>query len=261
MGLAAVFASLGHRAETKPAKEKLALWFWAVALGELYGSSTESRLARDVPELIAWIEGRGQQPRSVDEALFQRDRLLTLRTRLSAAYKSIHALLMGGGPPQDGDESKPWGCLDFITGKPADIMTFFNDQIDVHHVFPQAWCGKAGIDQGRMNSIVNKTPLSKWSNIRIGGDAPSVYLKRIEEKDGIAAEKLDAILRTHLIDPAHLRNDDFEAFFAARQNALADLVARAMGKPVVAEHGTNEPEAEPESIVPEFDETEMELAS
>jgi hypothetical protein len=261
VGLAAVFASLGHRAETTSAKEKLATWFWAGTLGELYGSSTDSRLARDVPELIAWISGGGPQPRSIDEALFQRDRLLTLRSRLAAAYKGIHALLMGGGPAEPGDDARPSGCLDFCTRRPAEVMTFLNDQIDIHHVFPQAWCIKQGIEPARFNSIINKTPLSKWSNIRIGGDAPSVYLKRIEEKDEISADKLDAILRTHLIEPQHLRNDDFDAFFRARQEALAGLVAGAMDKPVVSEQGTNEPEAEPESIVPEFDEAELELAS
>ena len=62
------------------------------------------------------------------------------------------------------------------------------------------------------NSIVNKTPLSKKSNIAIGGDAPSVYLKRIQEKQGLSAEKLDKILRTHLIEPSFLRNDDFDGF-------------------------------------------------
>jgi hypothetical protein len=247
VALAAVFARLGHAAENAAAKEKLAQWYWCVALGELYGSTTETRLARDVPELIAWLQNAGPRPRSIDEALFQKDRLLTLRSRLAAAYKGIHALLM---------ESD---CEDFITGRPAEIMTFFNDQIDIHHVFPQKFCSESGIDAGRMNSIINKTPLSKWSNIRIGGDAPSVYLKRIEDQDGIPASKLDAILRTHLIDPQHLRSDNFEAFFAARQEALAGLVARAMGKPVVAEQGTNEPESEPESIVPEFDEAELEL--
>ncbi len=247
VALAAVFARLGHAAENAAAKEKLAQWYWCVALGELYGSTTETRLARDVPELIAWLQSIGPRPRSIDEALFQKDRLLTLRSRLAAAYKGIHALLM---------ESD---CEDFITGRPAEIMTFFNDQIDIHHVFPQKFCTDSGIDAGRMNSIINKTPLSKWSNIRIGGDAPSVYLKRIEDKDGIPASKLDAILRTHLIEPELLRSDNFEAFFAARQEALAGLVARAMGKPVVSEQGTNEPEAEPESIVPEFDEAELEL--
>jgi hypothetical protein len=249
IALAAVFARLGHTAQNAAAKDKLAQWFWCVALGELYGSTTESRLARDVPDLIAWIEGAPSRPRSIDEALFQEDRLLTLRSRLSAAYKGIHALLMGHG------------CRDFISGKPADIMTFFNDQIDVHHVFPQKWCIDNKIEPGRFNSIVNKTPLSKHSNIVIGGDAPSVYLQRIQTKHGISPERVDDILRTHLINPRHLRTDDFEAFCAERITSLSDLVTRAMNKPVVTDHGANEPEFEPVSIVPEFDEQELELAA
>ena len=100
------------------------------------------------------------------------------------------------------------GCLDFITGRPTDIMTFFVDNIDIHHVFPQDWCKKQGISDKDYNSIINKTPLSKRSNIIIGGRAPSEYLRRIEEQQRLFPEALDQILRTHLIDPEHLRNDD-----------------------------------------------------
>ena len=232
VALAATLAVLGAQAETVAAKDKLAAWFWSVTFGELYGSSTESRLARDVPELVDWIGGKGAPPRSMDEALFQKDRLRSLRSRLSAAYKGLHALLM------------KHGCCDFISGKPTDIMTFFNAKIDIHHVFPQDWCKKAGIKPGTFNSIVNKTPLSKKSNILIGGDAPSVYLKRIEDKQGLSSAKLDAILRTHLIDPQFLRNDDFDGFFKARMEVLAGIVGEAMGKPVVQGEGTNEPETE-----------------
>jgi hypothetical protein len=96
-------------------------------------------------------------------------------------------------------------------------------------------------------SIVNKTPLSKYSNILISGDAPSVYLKRIEEKHGITAETLDNLLRTHLIEPKYLRSDDFQAFFNARLDALAALVSKAMDKPVVKEHGSNETEMDDET--------------
>lgn len=237
VALAAVFAILGREAQTATAKGQLAQWFWSVTLGELYGSSTDSRLARDVPELIEWLAGHGARPRSLDEALFQRDRLNTLRIRLSAAYKGIHALLMHHG------------CRDFITGRGADLMTFFNDKIDIHHIFPQDWCKKQGITPGVFNSIINKTPLSKVSNIIIGGDAPSVYLKRIEEKQKIAPAVLDEILRSHLIEPAHLRNDDFAAFYAARTTALAALIANAMGKPVVDQSGSNETEYEVDAPV------------
>jgi hypothetical protein len=134
------------------------------------------------------------------------------------------------------------GCGDFVSGKPTDIMTFFNEKIDIHHVFPQDWCKKAGIKPAVYNSIVNKTPLSKKSNIMIGGDAPSVYLKRIQDKQGLSSEKLDAILRTHLIDPKHLREDDFNGFFKARMEVLSGIVGEAMGKPVVQGEGSNEPE-------------------
>lgn len=230
VALAATSAILGGHAETAAAKDKLATWFWSVTFGELYGSSTDSRLARDVPELVDWISGIGAPPRSMDEALFQKDRLRSLRSRLSAAYKGLHALLM------------KHGCCDFISGKPTDIMTFFNEKIDIHHVFPQDWCKKAGINPAVFNSIVNKTPLSRKSNILIGGDAPSVYLKRIEDTQGLSSEKLNAILRTHLIDPKHLREDDFAGFFKARMDVLASIVGEAMGKSVVQGEGSNEPE-------------------
>lgn len=247
VALAAAFALLGKQGQSVAAKDRLRQWYWAGALGEMYGSTTETRLARDVPELVQWIAHGGPRPRTIDEALFQRDRLLTLRMRLSAAYKGIHALLMGEG------------CQDFISGKPTDIMTFFNDQIDIHHVFPQKWCLAQGIKPEVFNSIVNKSPLSKRTNIEISGDAPSRYLRRIEEKHGLSSWQLDEILRTHLIEPAHLRNDDFEEFFAARTEALAGLVSGAMGKPVVADQGSNEmeedlPPADVEELEREYEE-------
>ena len=234
VALASTFAILGKEAQTTAAKQKIALWFWSVTLGELFGSSTESRLARDVPELVEWIRGRASRPRAVDEAVFQQDRLRSLRSRTSGAYKGIHALLMRHG------------CRDFKTNRPTDIMTFFNDQIDAHHVFPQDWCKKQGIPPGFFNSIVNKTPLSRASNASIGKDAPSVYLLRIEQEEGVTTEVLDGILRSHLIEPEHLRNDDFESFFDARIHALSGIVAAAMGKPVVAETGANEAERDVE---------------
>ncbi|MDQ1923592.1 GmrSD restriction endonuclease domain-containing protein [Massilia pseudoviolaceinigra] len=232
VGLAAVFAILGKKAGTAKAKQQLAQWFWSVTLGELFGSSTESRLARDVPELADWIAHDGAMPRSLNEAMFQEIRLRSLRSRQSAAYKGLHALMMRHG------------CRDFISGRPTDVMTFFNDDIDIHHVFPQAWCKKQGIDKEVFDSIINKTPLSKLSNMSVGGDAPSVYLKRIETSTGLSSADLDEILRTHLLEPEHLRCDDFAAFYAARSQALARLVAGAMQKEVILSTGANEAESE-----------------
>ena len=232
MALAAVSARLGGAARTAAVTQKLRQWFWCVTLGELYGSSTETRVGRDLVDLVDWIEGRRSETRSIEEAIFQQDRLGTLRTRNSAAYKGLHALLMEKG------------CRDFITGRPTDVMTFFNDAIDIHHIFPRAWCKKQGISAAQYDSIINKTPLSKHSNIIVGGNAPSVYLAKIEKKQALSKDALNDILRTHLIDPSLLRADDFAAFYAARSEALSALVETAMGKPVVRESGSNEEETD-----------------
>lgn len=235
--LAATLSLLGDSGQTAIARDKLAQWFWSVALGEQYGSSTESKLARDVPELVNWIKDGGPKPRSVEEAIFQQDRLYSLRTRLSAAYKAVHALLMRQG------------CQDFISGKGFELMSFYNQKVDVHHIFPQKWCKSAGINPKVFDAIVNKTPLSKKSNILIGGDAPSIYLKRIESKHGFSSARLDEILRTHLIDPQFLRADDFQGFCDARVKALSALISGALGKAVVESHGSNEEEHEVEEDV------------
>ena len=219
VSLAATFALLPPHLRNAVATDKLAQWYWAGVLGEFYGSATDTKVARDVPELLAWLDG-GPVPRTVGDTSFQAMRLDTLRSRLSAAYKGFHALLMRSG------------CRDFITGKGVETMTVFSDALDIHHIFPRAWCEKQGIPPQRYNSIINKTALSKTTNITVGGNAPSFYLTRIQDKHGLTPAALDDILRSHLIDPATLRADDFEAFWKARKLALADLAAGAQGKPV-----------------------------
>lgn len=218
--LAALFAKLGSAAMTAAVSEKLAQWFWAGVLGEYYGSSSETKTARDVPELEAWIAS-GALPRTLHEAIFQVSRLRSLRSRGSAAYKGFHALLMRSG------------CRDFISGKPVDVMTVYASPLDIHHVFPRAWCEKQGIPPQKYNSIINKTALSAATNRTIGGHAPSVYLRAIE-KQGLSTQQLDEILASHLIDPALLRADKFEEFFSSRERRLAELASTAMGKAAVS---------------------------
>ncbi len=65
--------------------------------GELYGGAVETRIANDVEELLNWIERDGEEPRTIYEASFQPGRLLTLRSRLSAAYKALSVLILRNG--------------------------------------------------------------------------------------------------------------------------------------------------------------------
>ena len=231
VALAAFFAIAAKDAQSAAAKEKLQRWFWRSALAEDYGTSPESKLAKDAEEVVRWLRG-GDEPERMKLLTFNPDRLESLRMRISAAYRGFAALLLRQG------------CRDFITGKPADIGTFHNDPMDVHHIFPRAWCEGQGIKPGAYDSIVNKTPLTAGSNRAIGGRAPSDYLARIEAQHGLTPAQMDEILRSHLIEPGFLRADDFQGFIADRRARLADLAAGAMGTALAVATPPAEPEGE-----------------
>ena len=179
----------------------------------------ESRFARDVPDLLAWMDG-GPEPGTITDANFNAGRLFTLRTRNSAAYKGVAAVLMKEGGQ------------DFRTGDPIDLQMYFDDKIDIHHIFPQDWCKKKPVPSQKFDCIVNKTPISAKTNRQIGGNAPSVYLSRVQKAAVITDARMDEILSSHLIAPVPLRADDFDAFFSARSAALLDKIEKAIGKPV-----------------------------
>ena len=224
--LAAILSELGPSWENDATRKLLAQWYWCGVFGELYGSATESRFALDIRDVPRWIAG-GTVPQTIERADLREERLRTLRTRLSAAYKGVHALLMR------------CGAEDFRSGQPFDQTVFFDENVDVHHVFPESWAKQQGIGPEVYNSIINKTPLSARTNRIIGGVAPSAYLDRLE-KGGerippIAVDRLESILRTHEIDVSLMRSNDFDAFFVDRRERLLKLIETAMGKPAARE--------------------------
>jgi hypothetical protein len=219
--LAAILADIGDAWEHEANRSKLVQWYWNGVFGELYGSAVETRIARDFMEVPGWLKG-GPAPSTVSETMFRADRLKTMRMRLSAAYKGVNALLMKEG------------AQDFRSGQRFDHTVFFGENVDIHHIFPQDWCKARGIKPAVFDSIINKTPLSYRTNRIIGGVAPSEYLGKLEKGNNanppISSEKLDGYLASHLIDPAMLRADAFEAFMDDRQKRLLGLIEQAMGK-------------------------------
>lgn len=220
--LSAILTILGENAQHEGVRSKVARWLWCGIFGELYGGTTETRFARDLPEVTEWIEG-GPEPTTIQEATFSASRLYSLRTRNSAAYKGVYALQISAG------------ALDFRTGDAISEQVYFGDSIDVHHVFPQHWCSRNGIPLRRADCIVNKAPLSYKTNRIVGGNAPSAYLVRVQNQSGVSEGRMDEILSTHLVDPAAIRGDDFESFFRLREQELIKRIEAAMGKKVITE--------------------------
>lgn len=227
--LAVILVQLGDRWEQQGVRDRLARWYWSGVFGELYGSAIETRFAKDSVEVPGWIDG-GAEPTTIRDASFAPDRLQTLRSRVSAAYKGINALLkLEGGP-------------DLRSGQPIEYSTFWEESLDIHHLFPKAWCLERGIASTEYDSIVNKTPLAARTNRIIGRKAPSDYLPALEREAEISEQRMDEFLRSHAIEPAHMRADDFERFFAARAESLLQLIERAMGKPIPRDQAGSEGE-------------------
>ncbi len=220
--LAAIFTLLGDRADNDSVRNKIARWFWCGVFGELYGGAIETRFAKDLPELFAWIN-EGPEPATIVDANFAPNRLYSLRTRNSAAYKGIYALLIKDGG------------LDFRTGEEITLQMYFDDRIDIHHIFPQKYCRTNNIDPKECDCVINKTGISAKTNRIIGGNAPSEYITKLKKSIGIDDTRMNEILRSHVIEPELFRNDDFNAFFKKREEALLDRIEKAMGKPIARE--------------------------
>lgn len=208
-------------ANKQTTKDVLHRWLWCGILGEMYGGANETRYANDMEDLAAAIDGSDSQMRTVNAAYFQTPRLLGLQTRNSAAYKGIMALIYRKN------------CRDFISGQPTNAFEVMAKRPDIHHIFPEAYCIKMGLDRTRWNSIVNKTPLLPSTNRTIGGKAPSEYFQRIcRECPNASREELASRIESHLVEFDSFINNDFDTYFTARARALLDLIEDAMGKPV-----------------------------
>lgn len=164
----------------------------------MYGSANETRYVLDVVGVMDWISDDTKVPKTVQDSYFNPTRLLSLQSRLSAAYKGIMALILKNH------------CQDFISGREMDFSVYKAENIDIHHIFPKDYCEKQKYDKAKWNSVINKTPITYSTNREIGGVAPSVYLTKIENKGQVSSDILDTYLTTHWIDVVSCRNDNFQ---------------------------------------------------
>lgn len=219
--LAAICAVIGKNVFNQPQTQNiLAKWYWCGIMGEMYGGANETRYANDIEDVVAEIRGEPSQSRTINAAYFSATRLISLQTRNSAAYKGIMALVYR--------ES----CRDFMRGTTMDIVKSMDEAPDIHHIFPEAYCRSQNLPKDKWNSIVNKTPLLPESNRQIGGDAPSVYSKKIINKAQIDEQQLRARVESHCVDYDAFISDDFDTYFINRAKAILKVIESAMGKTI-----------------------------
>ena len=80
--------------------------------------------------IVALINGEEELNHTINSSLFSSTRLLTLQTRLSAAYKGIIALIYKKG------------CRGFVKGNAMDVVKSMDEYLDIHHIFTESYCKK-----------------------------------------------------------------------------------------------------------------------
>lgn len=197
---------------------KIELWYWCSVFGNRYSGTSESAAAVDVEQVVKWVDG-GPEPDAVRQFSFSADRLLDISTIRNVVYKGVLCLLAKNG------------AKDFSGEGPLSTQLFYDMSQDHHHIFPRAAMDRLEIDSNRMDSIVNKTLIGSATNRSIGGRLPSAYLATLRERHG--AERMNEILRSHLIDPATLEADDWDQFLLTRRESIKTLIATTCGGGVI----------------------------
>jgi len=218
--LAVICTLLDKRIDITTNKDMVKQWYWCGVFGELYGSASETRYVSDVIGVMDWIDDLEAIPKTIQDAYFNPTRLLSLKTRQSAAYKGVMALILKNH------------CKDFISGSEMDFVLYKAENIDIHHVFPKAYCEKMKYSEDKWNSVVNKTPITYRTNREIGGVAPSKYIEKIETKGKVKSDVLNEYLETHWLDVGFCRTDNFDGHIIFRAKKLLDAIEKAMGKTI-----------------------------
>ena len=229
--------SAGNKIKTTSVKDKIKKWYWCGVFGELYGGANETRYVNDVVGVMDWIKDDSVVPKTVQDAYFVPTRLLSLQSRLSAAYKGIMALIYKNH------------CKDFISGEEMDFTLYNSEKIDIHHIFPRDYCIKKNYPKDKWNSIVNKTPITSTTNREIGGVAPSKYLSKIEKKGKVSENDLNEYIGTHWIDVNYMRSDDFYNHIIIRAKIILASIEKAIGKSISGKDSEETIKAFGESLI------------
>lgn len=218
--LAAILALVGD--PSPDATDRLNRWFWCGIFGELYGTSAvDLRSSRDVAEVTAWLTDPGSdapEPHTVKTSSFSESRLLSVRES-SAVWQGIYSLLMARG------------ARDWRTGLPFDAENVADLGPMFEPIFPRDWCQAHGIDAEWADSVLNRTPMGKRTEVVLQGYDPTRYLIRVQAKSLMEDDEFDEVLATHELDAELLHASDAAAFFADRRERFIGMVEYAMGHP------------------------------
>lgn len=223
--LSAILARAGipKTAEAGAQREKSKRWFWCAVFGQVYESSPNSKSAKDVVEMLAWLNG-GETPETIASFRFDPRALRDVTPRQRSIYRGAICLILGGG------------ARDFHTQAVITSKLMAEEGIDDHHVFPAAHLERRGVSAARLRDcVLNRTLIDRTTNQMISDRAPPDYLAEIRGTPGFP---FDSVVSSHSLPvgvDSPLWRDDYENFLTWRQDRLWKQIQRVTGTTVASD--------------------------
>jgi hypothetical protein len=182
----AVFVGSSKYKDNSSNGEKLIEWYWRSVFSQYFVSATETKIARSVKEWLGeenkpgWLDDDSKEPESVRDFSFRESILEGVSRVDSAIYRGVMTMLLA-------DE-----IADF-SDKKMILKNAAWSEIEDHHIYPVRFLGPYGLKGESANTIANRTPILKSTNLKINNDAPHQYIKdsQIVGAKGVSAELLD----------------------------------------------------------------------
>ena len=214
----------GNKAVTKKQKEELERWFWRASVSNRFGSAVDSKIEDDkrIMEKIADNEIADYKytypQRSAQDLI---ERKYSLR---NAFVKTLLCLYSNQNP------------INIVSGSPVSSDNFSNyTDTEMHHIFPKNYLREKGVDNERINSVVNIMFLP--GNVHRGGKFkgnPKEYFVSINN------DNLEDDLKTHLIfdlEESGLLENDYDKFLKYRAENILNKLEEVTGEKRIRPEG------------------------
>ncbi|MDF2612432.1 MAG: hypothetical protein K0S71_218 [Clostridia bacterium] len=181
-------------------KRKLDKWYWSVVFSGYYDNATETKNGRTLKEFLGtekdkgWFDDDALVPEVVANQAYLGDlynSLDNLSATRSAQYKAILNLYTLNG------------AKDFYKTR-ATIYSMKERDIEDHHIFPRKFLSLNGLKGNSVNTILNRTLISKVANEKIKDAQPKTYFNDI---DTMGTPYAKAEYRLHYLDDKFLNSD------------------------------------------------------
>ena len=219
-----------HHPDRPAAEQKKFLedFFWRIALAGRYSSGVESKLAQDIRRMDSVLKGESPEydwgidlsPKFIlENGWFNAGRSFTKAILCLYAYQI----------PKSFDDNSLVNISNYWL-KQANSKNY-------HHFFPRSFLGRQGVDEGKINNIVNITIVDDYLNKReIRAKSPSTYMRVFANVNPDLADTM----KTHLIadfDDHGIWSDDYDRFLDKRASAISAELHKRIIRRDIDEHG------------------------